>query len=176
MEYNTIMEIGTIRNLLIALAVFLGATFIAYQIGRRDGLIHATENSIPVVDTLFLRDPIPHEKPIYVDRIRLQKVPILVENTDTLWKHDTLIVYLQKEQVVWEDEFSKVYASGIHPQVDSVQHYIKERVVTIEKTISAKKPCRWGIGVQVGYGVQFGDQIYHAPYLGIGVSYNLLSW
>ena len=55
MEYNTIMEIGTIRNLLIALAVFLGATFIAYQIGRRDGLIHATENSIPVVDTLYIR-------------------------------------------------------------------------------------------------------------------------
>ena len=111
-----------------------------------------------------------------MDRIKLQKVPVPVEKTDTLKIHDTLFVYLQKEQVVWQDSLSRVYASGILPQIDSVQHYITERIVTKEVTIQVKKPCRWGIGVHAGYGVQLGDPIRTAPYIGVGVSYNILSW
>ena len=170
------METGTIRNLLIVIALFVGMTFAAYQVGRRDGLIRATETAKQVVDTLYVRDTITQEKPIFVDRIKLQKIPVQVEKTDTLKIHDTLYVYLQKEQVVWQDSLSRVYASGILPQVDSVQHFIQERIVTIQTTIPVKKPCRWGIGVQAGYGVQFGDQIQAYPYVGIGLSYNLLSW
>lgn len=170
------METGTIRNLLIVIAFFFGVTFAAYQVGRRDGLIHSTEDIKQIVDTMYIRDTITQEKPIYVDRIKLQKVPVPVEKTDTLKIHDTLYVYLQKEQVVWQDSLSRVYASGVLPQIDSVQHFIQERIVTIQTTIPVKKPCRWGVGIQAGYGVQFGDQIHHAPYVGIGLSYNLLSW
>lgn len=170
------METGTIRNLLIVIAFFFGVTFAAYKVGHRDGLIHLAEDIKQVVDTLYIRDTITQEKPIYVDRIKLQKVPVPVEKTDTLKIHDTLYVYLQKEQVVWQDSLSRVYASGILPQIDSVQYFIQERIVTIQTTIPIKKPCRWGVGIQAGYGVQFGDQIHHAPYVGIGLSYNLLSW
>lgn len=170
------METGTIRNLLIAIAFFFGVTFAAYQVGRRDGLIHSTEDIKQVVDTLYIRDTITQEKPIYVDRIKLQKVPVQVEKTDTLKIHDTLYVYLQKEQVVWQDSLSRVYASGILPQVDSVQHFIQDRIVTIEKSIPVKKPCKWGIGVQAGYGIQFGKEFAICPYMGIGVTYNFISW
>lgn len=168
------METGTIRNLLIAIAFFFGVTFAAYQVGRRDGLIHSTEDIKQIVDTMYVRDTITQYKPILEERVVLKKVPYPV--TDTLRIHDTLFVYLDREQVVWQDSLSRVYASGILPQIDSVQHFIQERIVTIQTTIPVKKPCRWGIGVQAGYGVQFGDQIHHAPYVGIGLSYNLLSW
>ena len=94
------METGTIRNLLIVIAFFFGVIFAAYQVGRRDGLIHSTEDIKQIVDTMYIRDTITQEKPIYVDRIKLQKVPVPVEKTDTLKIHDTLYVYLQKEQVV----------------------------------------------------------------------------
>jgi hypothetical protein len=87
-----------------------------------------------------------------------------------------LYVYLDREQVVWQDSLSRVYASGILPQIDSVQHYITERIVTKEVTIHVKKPCKWGVGVHAGYGVQLGDQVRTAPYIGVGVSYNILSW
>lgn len=168
------METGTIRNLLIVIAFFFGVTFAAYRVGRRDGLIRLADDIKQVVDTLYIRDTITQEKPIYVDRIKLQKVPVPV--TDTLRIHDTLYVYLEREQVVWQDSLSRVYASGIDPHVDSVQHFIQERIVTIQTSIPVKKPCRWGVGVHAGYGVHFGDQIQAAPYVGIGISYNLLSW
>lgn len=170
------METGTIRNLLIVIAFFFGVTFAAYQVGRRDGLIHSAEDIKQIVDTMYVRDTITQEKPVYVDRIKLQKVPVQVEKIDTLKIHDTLYVYLQKEQVVWQDSLSRVYASGILPQVDSVQHFIQERIVTIQTSVPVKKPCRWGVGIQAGYGVQFGDQIQVAPYVGVGLSFNLLSW
>jgi hypothetical protein len=168
------METGTIRNLLIVIAFFFGVTFAAYQVGRRDGLIHSTEDIKQIVDTMYVRDTITQYKPILEERVVLKKVPYPV--TDTLRIHDTLFVYLDREQVVWQDSLSRVYASGILPQIDSVKHFIQERIVTIQTTIPVKKPCRWGIGVQAGYGVQFGDQIQASPYVGIGISYNLLSW
>ena len=83
---------------------------------------------------------------------------------------------LEKEQVIWEDSLSRVYASGVMPQIDSVQHYVKERIVTMELTKIVKEPSRWGLGIQAGYGVQFGDPMKMSPYIGIGLSYNLLSW
>lgn len=168
------METGTIRNLLIVIAFFFGVTFAAYQVGRRDGLIHSTEDIKQIVDTLYVRDTITQYKPILEERVVLKKVPYPV--TDTLRIHDTLFVYLDREQVVWQDSLSRVYASGILPQIDSVQHFIQDRIVTIQTTTPVKKPCRWGVGIQAGYGVQFGDQIQASPYVGIGISYNLLSW
>lgn len=168
------METGTIRNLLIVIAFFFGVTFAVYQVGRRDGLIHSTEDIKQIVDTLYVRDTITQYKPILEERVVLKKVPYPV--TDTLRIHDTLFVNLDREQVVWQDSLSRVYASGILPQIDSVQHFIQDRIVTIQTTIPVKKPCRWGVGIQAGYGVQFGDQIQASPYVGIGISYNLLSW
>jgi hypothetical protein len=126
------------------------------------------------VDTLFIYDTITQYEPIIEERVVLEKV--LVPGADTLWKHDTMYVYLEREQVVWKDSLSRVYASGILPQIDSVQHFITERVVTRELTQVVKKPCKWGLGIHAGYGIQLGDQIRTAPYVGIGVSYNLLSW
>jgi len=36
------------------------------------------------------------------------------------------------------------------------------------------KPKRFGIGIQAGYGINFKDQITAQPYLGVGLSYNLI--
>lgn len=127
-----------------------------------------------LADTIYIRDTFTQYKPIFKERVVLKEVPIPV--TDTLRIHDTLYVYLEREQVVWRDSLSRVYASGILPQIDSVQHFISERVVTRELTKVVKKPCRWGIGVHAGFGIQIGEQVRTTPYIGVGVSYNILSW
>ena len=102
---------------------------------------------------------------------------MLVPVVDTLRLTDTLYVYLDREQVVWQDSLSRVYASGILPQIDSVHHFINERVVTRELTRVVKKPCRWGIGVHGGYGVGLDNgKVIASPYIGIGISYNIISW
>jgi hypothetical protein len=168
------MGTDTISRIVYAVVAVIMALLLSYVIGRRDGFNLAVGAETEKADTLYLRDTIVQYEPILEERVVLKKV--LVPVTDTLRIHDTLYVYLEREQVVWQDSLSRVYASGILPQIDSVQHYIKERIVTKEVTIQVKKPCRWGIGVQAGYGVQLGDPIRTAPYIGVGVSYNILSW
>lgn len=37
-----------------------------------------------------------------------------------------------------------------------------------------KKPTRWGIGLNAGYGIIFDKDVHLAPYLGAGASYNLI--
>ena len=168
------MGTDTISRIVYAVVAVIMALLLSYVIGRRDGFNSAVETETEKVDTLYLRDTIVQYEPILEERVVLKKVPVPV--TDTLRIHDTLYVYLEREQVVWQDSLSRVYASGILPQIDSVQHYITERIVTKEVTIHVKKPCRWGVGVHAGYGVQFGEQIRTAPYVGVGISYNILSW
>ena len=168
------MGIDTIKRIVFVVITTIMVVHFSYVIGRRDGLNSAVETETEKADTLYLRDTIVQYKPILEERVVLKKVPVPV--TDTLRIHDTLYVYLEREQVVWQDSLSRVYASGILPQIDSVQHYISERIVTKEVTIHVKKPCRWGVGVHAGYGVQLGDQVRTAPYIGVGVSYNILSW
>ena len=168
------MGTDTIKRIVFAVITTIMVVHFSYVVGRRDGFNSAVETETEKVDTLYLRDTIVQYEPILEERVVLKKVPVPV--TDTLRIHDTLYVYLDREQVVWQDSLSRVYASGILPQIDSVQHYISERIVTKEVTIHVKKPCRWGVGVHAGYGVQLGDQVRTAPYIGVGVSYNILSW
>lgn len=147
----------------------------AYFIGRKSGMGCVLITSDERVDTLFICDTITQYKPIYKEIRKVEKVPVPV--VDTLRLTDTLYVYLDREQVVWQDSLSKVYASGILPQIDSVHHFINERVVTRELTRVVKKPCRWGIGLQGGYGIGVnGGKVIASPYIGIGVYYNIISW
>lgn len=170
------MESGIIKRFAIVATIVAAMLSVSYLIGRRDGVNKAGRGFVERVDTLIVRDTITQYKAVIEERVKLEKYPVFVEKTDTLWKHDTLYVYLQREQVVWKDDYSKVYASGIMPKVDSVEHYVTREIVTKEISVPKVKKTRWGIGVQVGYGIQFGDQIHAAPYVGVGVSYDLLTW
>ena len=166
------METDIIKRLLLVIAITAAVVSVSYRIGRRDGQISFVGGESIKVDTLLIFDTIAQYKPIFEERVVLEKVPYPV--TDTLWMHDTLFVYLEREQVVWQDSLSRVYASGIFPQIDRVQHFIEEKVVTIQ--IPVKKPCKWGIGIQAGYGIQFGQEMKMSPYIGLGVIYNIFSW
>ena len=128
------------------------------------------------VDTIYVHDTIMVTEPIIEQRTVIKKEYIPVVRQDTLWMRDTLYVAMDREQVVWQDSMSRVYASGILPQIDSVQHYITERIVTKEVTMQVKKPCRWGVGIHAGYGLHIGKEVSAAPYIGVGISYNILSW
>ena len=170
METDTINKMGgwlLVGSTLLTIVVF---TLIGYKHGLKSAVVEVSE----FVDTIYIRDTFTQYKPIFEERVVLKNVPVPV--TDTLTIHDTLYVYLDREQVVWQDTLSRVYVSGIMPQIDSVQHFIREVIVTMEKTRYVKKPCRWGVGIHAGYGIQLGEQFKTAPYIGMGVSYNILSW
>ena len=154
----------------IAVAVLIG-----FLIGQKHPQKLPVEPIKEKVDTLLIFDTITLTKPVFVEKIQLDSVYMPV--TDTLWKHDTLYVYLEREQIQWQDSLCRVYASGINPQVDSVTHFVQETIVTREISVPVKVKSRWGLGIQVGYGAGInGKQVYLTPYVGVGISYNILSW
>ena len=154
----------------IAVAVLIG-----FLIGQKHPQKSPVEPIKEKVDTLLIFDTITLTKPVFVEKIQLDSVYMPV--TDTLWKHDTLYVYLEMEQIQWQDSLCRVYASGINPQVDSVTHFVQETIVNREISVPVKVKSRWGLGIQVGYGAGVnGKQVYLTPYVGVGISYNILSW
>ncbi len=154
----------------IAVAVLIG-----FLIGQKHPQKPPVEPIKEKVDTLLIFDTITLTKPVFVEKIQLDSVYMPV--TDTLWMHDTLYVYLVREQIQWQDSLCRVYASGINPQVDSVTHFVQETIVNREISVPVKVKSRWGLGIQVGYGAGInGKQVYLTPYVGVGISYNILSW
>lgn len=153
--------------ILVLLLLLIGAG--CFLAGRKTARRGGESTIVVRVDTLVIRDTIVSYKPKYITKrvVDTAYVPV----TDTIRKQDTLFLALPREQVTWEDSLARVYASGIDPKVDSVMHYRTELV--IDHIVPVKVQSRWGIGVQGGYGLSK-DGL--TPYVGVGVSYNLLAW
>ena len=162
------MKPGTYILIGVGLAV---AVLLGFLVGQRCPRNGGGETPTPKVDTLVIRDTFKVTEPIYVTKRVVDSIPYPV--TDTLRLRDTLYVILEREQIRWEDSLSVVYASGVMPQVDSVIHHTENLIITKEIPIIHVKKTRWGLGFQAGVGAGKGGL---TPYVGVGVSYNLLSW
>ena len=155
-------------NALLTLAcVFL----FGFIIGQKHPQKLPVEPTKTKVDTLVIRDTMMYYKPIYVERVQLDSV--LVPVVDSVKIHDTTFVYLEREKITWRDSLCEVYASGIMASVDSVRHFQEYKYITIETQVPVKVKSHWGLGVNAGYGVGKGG---FTPYIGVGISYNILSW
>lgn len=173
MEYNTIMETGIIRKVIIAIVAVVAIVAMSYLAGWKHGSELATIEYLERVDTLVIRDTITQYRPIVEERRVVERIPYPV--VDTIRLQDTIYVYLEKEQLMWQDSLSRVYISGIMPQVDSVKHFIEEKMVVMH--VPVKERSRWGLGISAGYGISVANGGLHsAPYIGIGISYNIMSW
>lgn len=147
------------------------AVVLAFLVGQRCPRNPQGEPQIPRVDTLYVRDTIKVTEAVSVTKRVVDS--ILVPVHDTTRVKDTIYVFLEREQVRWEDSLAVVYASGVNPQVDSVIHYIQERIIIKEFPVIQVKKTRFGLGFQAG---ATADREGVTPYIGIGVSYNILSW
>ena len=147
------------------------AILIGFLVGRRCPRNAPGETPTPKVDTLFIRDTFKVTEPKYITKRVVDSIPYPV--TDTIRVMDTLYVILERQQVTWEDSLARVYASGVNPHVDSVIHFTQDLIITKEIPVIQVKKTRWGIGIQAG---ATADKNGVIPYVGVGVSYNLLSW
>jgi hypothetical protein len=167
--------LGKFKKIMIASAVIAVALALSFLAGREYAQKRLILPQNEKVDTLFIHETKLVEKPVFVEKKVIEKVPVPV--SDTMVVHDTIYVYMDREQVHWQDSLSDVYASGYDVQVDSVRHHIQTNVITKERDVVVKVKPKWNVGVQVGYGALVNNgQVYASPYIGIGLSYNLLSW
>ena len=132
-------------------------------------------------DTIVFRDTITQYKPEYITKTVVRKE--LVEVADTMTIHDTAYIALPIERKEYRDSNYYAVVTGYRPELEQITVYPKTQVITntITQTIEVpvKKPKPWGIGVQAGFGGQYGitsKRVDYGPYIGVGISYNIIRW
>ena len=67
---------------------------------------------------------------------------------------------------------------GIYVEIINQSPYVKvDNIRTFRIKTPVYKPKQWGVGVQIGYGINRIDNKFQtSPYIGIGISYNLYNW
>lgn len=155
---------------LIVVALMLACGLIGYQAGRRTAAPQEVA-TIYQTDTVVVRDTITRERP----------VPIHTHTRDTIRVQvtDTLYIELPREVKVYQDSTYRAEVSGYQPSLDRIDIYEQKTILTEHKTqiVEVKRNARWGVGIQAGYGVCVtGGSITPAPYIGVGLSWNLITW
>jgi len=88
---------------------------------------------------------------------------------------DSVVIPIEQKKYATEDYTA--WVSGYKPALDSIEIFPKNSVVresVVKENFTTENPKRWGIGVQVGYGVQLASVPTYGPYVGVGISYNLI--
>lgn len=143
-----------------------------YLLGRRADRAREPEKIVRT-DTLRIRDTVLVDRPVPVE-VRLTDT-MLVAISDTIRLSDTVYLRLPREIKQYEDSLFRAQVSGFRPSLDWIEVYPQITVVTRNIFVDSRK--RWGLGVQSGYGAYFRDgHMRLAPYVGIGISYDLIRW
>lgn len=153
---------------LILVIPFLVGLLIGYSSHfRRPG-----ETLVERVDTLTVHDTITRETPVFVDRYLLRTDTVKLAVHDTTLRVDSVLVDVPIERRIYqEDSLYRAVVSGYRPSLDSLMVY--RTTTEITKFVAVPQKKRWGIGVHAGYG--FSRQGI-SPYVGVGVSYNLINF
>jgi hypothetical protein len=170
---NQIKQYARIASIVIVFLLALVGIFSISRCNRNN----SNDSKISTqVDTLYLLDTIRIEKP--VPKIIENIDTFLVQTKDTLWLKDTLYLILPKEQKIYKEKNYQAWISGYRPELDSIHIFRNTQQIITSTTIRSKqKSHRWGIGIQAGYGLTLQQNtIKTTQYIGIGVSYNLLSF
>lgn len=163
------MNVAMWRNILIVIV----AIGIGILIGRlcRGSRVPDTD-VVTRVDTLVVRDTITEDRPTFITVTRVDTMLVAIRDTVTL--RDTAYVVIGREQKHYKGDNYEAWVSGYRPQLDSVWVFPETRYITTEN-ISVEPRKRWGIGIQAGYGVGIcSGQVTAFPYIGVGISYNLI--
>ena len=163
------------RNAVLSIIVFVcgfgaGVLLRPVVLPNRDG----GTSVITRTDTLTVRDTVIERMTEYIDRTVLDTV--LVAVSDTVMCRDTVYIRAAAVQKHYKGEDYDAWVSGWElsgrgPALDSIYVYPQTRYISVEPR------KRWGIGIQAGYGIGISSgQVKAFPYIGVGISYDLVRW
>ena len=165
-----------LKKILLAALVAALLLLSGFIFGRRSALAR-----MPVVtirtDTLRIRDTVLVDRPVPVEVTVTDTMLVPFRDTVQVRVRDTVQVMVQvpRETKLYGDSTYRAQVSGYRPSLDWVEVY--PQTVYVTKNVITKDVRRWGLGVQAGYGAYVtGGQVRLAPYLGVGVSWDIVSW
>lgn len=174
-------------TLFCLLALFVGIMGIVGLVG----FMCKRDDAVVVRDTTTVTDTIPYFMPVATDSVRTKYITrylpvvkhdtIMAENYDhhngecvppllLSDERDSTAVEIPITQKRYEGADYCAYVSGYEASLDSI--FVYSRTTTIRER-STKPPDKWHIGITGGYGITTkGLQ----PYIGIGLTYSLISF
>lgn len=165
-------------------AVVLWCT--GYAIGQNRGYsrgvasIHLPDSSSTTTQLDTVTENKPRPDTVWRDRVKVVRLP---GKRDTVWlaaednePMDSIDVEVPiSRYVAHRDSLYHIEATGYDVEFEKIQVYPK--TVTVTSTVEKLKTTRWGLGIQAGYGATLQDKTVRlTPYVGVGISYNLVSW
>lgn len=135
-----------------------------YSAGWVDCLANAKSDTVVVVDTLRIAEPVAEY--VYIDRVKPVYLP--VHDTSVVVKRDTAFIAVNREIKGYSGADYKLEVSGVQPALDWIEVY--PRITTITNTITEKAP-RWSFGATAGPGVFWSGEVRFGIGVVAGVSY-----
>ena len=165
---------------LIAAAVCLAiGIWFGFEMGQK-----RAENKPPKIEVRIDTVTVTEVRIDTVEKVRtitayLPVVPDDDEPMDTIdypFTPDSVAVEIPISRYVAEqDSLYRVVAEGY--AVDFKEIAVYPKTVTITNTVEIRKPTHWGIGIQAGYGATLNhNTVQLSPYIGVGISYNIITW
>lgn len=155
------------RNLLIGLSLLCAGALLSMIVMKSCSKEKEIITEIVKTDTLTIA---------IVDTITIEKpIPSKVIERDTIYITDTLVgtaLVRETTEYIHPTFYAKV--SGIEAKLDEIKVYPKtvtKFVYNTEKVYEKQK--KWGFGPTVGVGL-INNKFY--PYVGIGVTYDIIQW
>lgn len=149
-------------------ATYIAALVVAFFLGQLFAQPDVVEVERVEFDTIVQREVVADT----IERVKVvyRTLPsVEVVRTDTLVVRDTVMVAVPISRYTFADSLYRCEVEGYEVSLKRMEVYPK----TIYRTQVVTKPSRWGIGVQVGYGM---SREGVSPYVGVGVNYNLISF
>ena len=159
--------IRTLSGILLIAGVAFG---IGLGYGRRTARMPVRLSVVNDTVQVTKTDTIWREKPVSVTSSVIRHDTVRLATLD----RDTVFVDVPIERRVYqEDSLYRAVVSGWHPSLDTLMVFPKTTTITIREKVPVPDRRRWGIGIQAGAGATRNGL---TPYVGVGVSYSLLSW
>ena len=170
-----------------------------FCITRHEGIAVSDTTRVTIFDTIPYPMPVPKDS--LVIRYITEKLPNSTENKNpgteagdfsTGKSHfrtgngniaqenipDSVSVKIPITQKIYEDSLYRAYVSGYRPSLDSLIFFPRHDITTVTNgyIYPKSRQKRWGIGIHVGYGMTMSHTPQFSPYVGIGISYNLITF
>lgn len=130
--------------------------------------------TVTLTDTVIMRDTIIQVQPVTKTKVVRDSIYVAVRDTVTV--RDTCYMALPRETKTYQDDRYYAEVSGYRPSLDRIDIYEQTKIIKNDNITTVTHPTRWGLGLQVGAGVTLSQQPEWHPYIGIGISYNILRW
>lgn len=156
------------KNFIIVALCALCIVLLFKNCGRQTDKVTIKTDTVTIIkiDTLRLSNV------VYRDRWHIRNDTVIHQINDTTY----IPVPIPIDRYLFTDDTTyRAEISGYNVTLNKMDVYRRtlDRTITIDKLIKPK-PKRWGIGIQAGYGINTDGHV--RPYIGVGVSYNLVRW